>query len=238
MASYLSGGLDSTVVLGLATRERGGRVASYTIGLDGAGPDERAPAQESARGARVGPDDGGDGPASIAAAYPDLIRAAEVPVVDTSCACLLRLAEAAHAGGHRVVLTGEGADEALAGYIWFKMQRSTDKFRGVFGDRISGRVRDLALDLIGGGRAHRSSYTPIHGLRTAQQDLYDLLGQSRSLFYGEGMWDRLGDHSAYDDTGITNTRIGRWAPLNQSLYVGYKMMLAGLLLSPRGIGWR
>ncbi len=234
VASYLSGGLDSTVVLGLATRERGGPVASYTIGLDGAGPDERARAEESARAlgsalTTVRMDRSG-----IAAAYPSLIRAAEVPVVDTSCACLLRLAEAVHGQGHRVVLTGEGADEALAGYIWFKMQRSTDKFRGVVGDRISARIRNLALDAIGGGRAHRSSYTPIHGLRTAQQDLYDLLGQSRSLFYGQGMWDRLGDHSAYADTGITNHRIGRWAPLNQSLYVGYKMMLAGLLLFSKG----
>ena len=48
------------------------------------------------------------------------------------------------------------------------------------------------------------------------------------------MWDRLGDHSAYDDLDITNDRIARWAPLNQSLYVGYKVMLAGLLLLGKG----
>ncbi len=234
VASYLSGGLDSTVVLGLATRERGGPVASYTIGLDGAGPDERVQAEESARALGSSLTTVAMGRREIASAYPDLIRAAEVPVVDTSCACLLRLASSVHDNGHRVVLTGEGADEALAGYIWFKMQRSTDKFRGKFGDGVGGRIRNLALDAIGGGRSRRSSYTPIRGLRTAQQDLYDLLGQSRSLFYGSGMWDRLGGHSAYDDTGVSNARIGRWAPLNQSLYVGYKMMLAGLLLFSKG----
>ena len=234
VASYLSGGLDSTVVLGLATRERGAPVASYTIGLDGAGPDERTQAAESALALGSPLTTVAMGRSAIASAYPDLIRAAEVPVVDTSCACLLRLAEAVHDRGHRVVLTGEGADEALAGYIWFKMQRSTNLFRAAVGDQWSTRVRNLALDAIGGGRTHRSSYTPIHGLRTAQQDLYDLLGQSRSLFYSDGMWNRLGDHSAYADTGISNNRIGRWAPLNQSLYVGYKMMLAGLLLGAKG----
>ena len=234
VASYLSGGLDSTVVLGLATRERGGPVASYTIGLDRAGPDERSESAESASALGSPLTTVALGRADIAAAYPALIRAAEVPVVDTSCACLLRLAETVHARGHRVVLTGEGADEALAGYIWFKMQRSTNAFRRVAGDRWSARIRDLALDAIGGGRAHRPSYTPIHGLRTAQQDLYDLLGQSRSLFYSDGMWSRLADHSAYADTGLTNRGIGRWAPLNQSLYVGYKMMLAGLLLGSKG----
>ena len=235
VASYLSGGLDSTVVLGLATRERGGPVASYTIGLDGAGPDERAQAEESARALGSPLTTVRMGRAAIVDAYPELVRAAEVPVVDTSCACLLRLAGRVHEAGHRVVLTGEGADEALAGYIWFKMQRSTNLFRRAFGDGISARVRDRALDLIGGGRAHRPGYTPIHGLRTAQQDLYDVLGQSRELFYGAGMWDRLGDgHSPYDDTGVANPAMGRWHPLNQSLYVGYKMMLSGLLLFSKG----
>ena len=48
------------------------------------------------------------------------------------------------------------------------------------------------------------------------------------------MWDRLDDHNPYDDLDITNDRIGRWHPLNQSLYVGYKVMLAGLLMISKG----
>jgi asparagine synthase (glutamine-hydrolysing) len=49
------------------------------------------------------------------------------------------------------------------------------------------------------------------------------------------MWQRLGnEHSPYDDLSITNDRIGRWHPLNQSLYVGYKVMLAGLLMVSKG----
>ena len=48
------------------------------------------------------------------------------------------------------------------------------------------------------------------------------------------MWQRLGDHSPYDDLDITNDRIKRWHPLNQSLYVGYKVMLAGLLMISKG----
>ena len=48
------------------------------------------------------------------------------------------------------------------------------------------------------------------------------------------MWERLGDHDPYDDLDITNDRISRWHPLNQSLYVGYKVMLAGLLMISKG----
>ena len=61
-----------------------------------------------------------------------------------------------------------------------------------------------------------------------------MIGQARPILYGDGMWDRLAGHSPYADLDITNDRIGRWAPLNQSLYVGYKMMLAGLLLVAKG----
>ncbi len=234
VASYLSGGLDSTVVLGLSTRERGGPVPSFTIGLDNAGPDERAQAAESAAALGSPLTTVAMGRPEIAAAYPDLIRAAEGPVMDTSCACLLRLASAVHGQGYKVVLTGEGADEALAGYFWFKHQRSRDGFKRRFGSTLPGVLRTLFLDSVSRDRAHRPDRTPIRGLRTAQQDMYDLLAQSRSLFYGPSMWDRIGGYSAYDDTGILNDRIGQWAPLNQSLYVGYKMMLAGLLLSAKG----
>ena len=64
----------------------------------------------------------------IADTFPDLIRAAEGPVLDTSCAALLRLAQSVHQQGYKVALTGEGADEALAGYVWYKSQRKNPPF--------------------------------------------------------------------------------------------------------------
>ena len=60
------------------------------------------------------------------------------------------------------------------------------------------------------------------------------MAQARSFVYSGDMWKQLDGHSAYDDLGITNDRFTRWAPLNQSLYVGYKVMLAGLLLLGKG----
>ena len=48
------------------------------------------------------------------------------------------------------------------------------------------------------------------------------------------MWRLLEGHSAYDDLDLPNDRFARWHPLNQSLYVGYKVMLAGLLLLGKG----
>lgn len=61
----------------------------------------------------------------IAEAYRELTIAAECPVIDTSSAAIHQLAGAVHAAGYKVALTGEGADEALAGYPWFKVHRFT-----------------------------------------------------------------------------------------------------------------
>jgi asparagine synthase (glutamine-hydrolysing) len=64
--------------------------------------------------------------------------------------------------------------------------------------------------------------------------MYELLAQVRPILYDAGMWDRLGEHNPYDDLDLTTDRIARWHPLNRSLYVGYKVMLAGLLMISKG----
>ena len=53
--------------------------------------------------------------------YADVFTAADSPVLDTSCAALFSLARKVHERGYKVAPTGEGADEAFGGYIWFKL---------------------------------------------------------------------------------------------------------------------
>jgi asparagine synthase (glutamine-hydrolysing) len=234
VVSYISGGLDSTVVLGLSSRHRGEAVPSFTIGLDRAGPDERASSAESA--AVLG------SPLTvvtmdrtrIAQAFPELTVAAEGPVLDTSCAALLRLAAAVHGEGYKVALTGEGADEALGGYVWYKSQMVRLWFARHHMTFLPLLTRRILLGLIGGGARRRAPLLAIGGVRVAQQDMYELISQSRPTLFSDAMWDRLGDHDPYSDLAITNDRIRRWHPLNQSLYVGYRVMLAGLLMISKG----
>jgi asparagine synthase (glutamine-hydrolysing) len=94
--------------------------------------------------------------------------------------------------------------------------------------------RAAMLGMIGGGNEHRAELRPMNGVRPAQQELYDMIGQARPILYGVVMWQSLKGHSPYADLDLTNDRITRWAPLNQSLYTGYKMMLAGLLMMAKG----
>jgi asparagine synthase (glutamine-hydrolysing) len=234
VVSYISGGLDSTVVLGCCSRQRGEPIPAFTIGFDRAGPDERSHAAEAASMlgsplTTITLDRPG-----LAHTFPELIRAAEGPVLDTSCAALLRLAQTVHQQGYKVALTGEGADEALAGYVWYKSQAIRDAITGRIGQAAPQLLRRLVMSAVSGGRPLLPPTAAIGGVRPAQQELFEFVMQAKPTVYSGAMWDRLGDHSPFDDLDITNERIGRWHPLNQSLYVGYKVMLAGLLMIAKG----
>ena len=101
ICTYISGGLDSTMVLGLCGQEFGQPIPSLTIGLDHSGPaDERTASRESAETLKSPLVEVAMSPRDIADAYPDLVRAAEAPVLDTSAACMIRLAQAARQEGH------------------------------------------------------------------------------------------------------------------------------------------
>jgi asparagine synthase (glutamine-hydrolysing) len=120
VGAFLSGGLDSSVLVGLIAREAGHRLRTFSVGFGDPELDE-GPYQRvmvSAIGAQhshvcCSPKD-------IGARFPEVIRAAEVPVTRTGPAPMHALAAHVRERGCKVVLTGEGADEVLAGYDLFK----------------------------------------------------------------------------------------------------------------------
>jgi asparagine synthase (glutamine-hydrolysing) len=234
LSCYLSGGLDSTVILGLSSQERGQPLPAFTVGLDKSGPsDERGKAAESARmiGSKLTTINVTE--SDIINHFPKVIRAAEGPVLDTSSVGSLLLAAANAKAGNTVALTGEGADEALAGYVWFKWY-GIQLFFYESMPRLSQHARAMILSgLIGGGSAHRPPFAWTAGIRSAQQFPWEFMAQSRERLYAAEMWQRLRGYQAPGDLPVPE-RFGRWHRLNQSLYLAYKVMLPGLLLSAKG----
>jgi asparagine synthase (glutamine-hydrolysing) len=232
VGAYLSGGLDSTVALALAARVGGKAPSAFTICLEGAGLDERPHAELAARavGAELTPVP--MGPQSIADTFPALVAAAEGPVIDTADACLLRLAARVREQGHKAVLTGEGSDEAFAGYPWYKSHQVLswlERHGAGAGTRL---MRRALFGLVGPARA---PLPPLLGEgRSAQEDLYEPLSRARGLLYAESFWEKLGEGSLLDEVDLHHPRRHRWHPLHQSLYVEYKLLLAGHLLADKG----
>src|SRR5262249_49811201 len=137
-------------------------IPSFTIQIKAEGLDETSEATLVAHHIKTEPIVVSVGAEEVLNTYPELIRAAEAPVVDTSCAALLMLAREVHARGFKVALTGEGADEWLAGYPWHKVNRVLSWF-DVFGLPVSQWLRRTFVKLSG------SQMMPRENLRRAQQ---------------------------------------------------------------------
>jgi asparagine synthase (glutamine-hydrolysing) len=236
VVGYLSGGVDSAYVLATAAKVNGTPLPSFTIHVPDPALDEKDNALEAARAIGGKPTVVEAGANLISDNYAALIAAAECPVLDTSCAALLALSHEVRAQGYKVVLTGEGADEALAGYFWFKIREAARTFD--IGDAfrpstaISRTARKWAARDLSFGEFARIDR--MIGGPHAQSILYNLVGTARHRYYSAGMKERLGDHVAYEDLDLDLTRMRRWHPLNRSLYLGYKVQLGGLLLSQKG----
>jgi asparagine synthase (glutamine-hydrolysing) len=241
VVSYLSGGVDSSVVVAMATRQRAkdgaSPVPTFTISIQDRVLNEEREAAVAARhiGAEAVVVDCGR--EEVLRTYPDLIRAAECPVVDTACAALLLLAREVHARGYKVALTGEGADEWLAGYPWYKVHKLLRILDAIPGLRLSPLARRAYLWLSGAptnpaveaGRIEAAIGGP-----NAWADIYGLYSTVKWRFFSPGMWEQLGDHLPYEDLQLDLERARRWHPFNRSLYLGARIMLPGLLLSCKG----
>jgi asparagine synthase (glutamine-hydrolysing) len=116
IAFQLSGGIDSSAVAAVASEARGGPVDCFTAAFSDRAYDERALAREVAEhlGARlhvVAVE-----AADVVRDLPHAIAAGEGLVINAHAAAKYALSRAARDAGFKVVLTGEGADEVLAGY--------------------------------------------------------------------------------------------------------------------------
>jgi len=238
VGAYLSGGLDSSMIVAMACRIKGPGINTYTVRVDDPKLDELSGANQSAKHIGTAPPIVQDFRASDALeVYPQLIQAAECPVVDTSCAALLQLARKVHSNGQKVVLTGEGADEWLAGYPWYKIAKILGRMDSIPGLRLSNVIRRAYLCA-----TKVRQYPPEFRQRLEQTvggpnawiDSYGVLALSKLQLYGEPMQEVLKQANPWADLGIDVGRAKQWHPLNRSLWVGARVTLAGHLLQAKG----
>lgn len=115
---FLSGGIDSSTVVSVASRHWTTPGCAFTVRFDEREYDEGDEARETASdvGAAFAPVDL-DGRALVDA-YPDAIAHAET-IGNLHASARYLQCRAAHRAGYKVALTGDGADEVLAGYVHY-----------------------------------------------------------------------------------------------------------------------
>ncbi len=142
VGSYLSGGLDSSLVAGLGRRVKGDAFRTFSLRFDDAEYDETP--HQRAVAARIGSNHREIvvRRRDIAEVFPEVVRHAERPLLRSAPAPMFLLSRLVRDSGIKVVLTGEGADELFAGYDLFR----EGKIRRFWGRQPASALRPRLLE--------------------------------------------------------------------------------------------
>jgi asparagine synthase (glutamine-hydrolysing) len=242
---YLSGGLDSCAVLGLAARHHPDPIRAFTLTFDHAEYDEEKEAREMAAkvGAEFFPipmrqDD-------LADHFADAILQSETLCVNAHGVAKYLLSRAVRDAGYKVVVTGEGSDEILGGYAHFRRDMLLYNSEGQDPDAVTALLNDLErLNPVSRGlllphgepreldtTKRLLGFVPswIETFSARSVKMRELLSEQFLAEYGE----REGFRAFFSDVDVRGQLTGR-DPLNQSLYCWAKTGLPTYILTMLG----
>ena len=245
MGCYLSGGLDSCAVVGLAARHHPEPIRAFTLTFDLADYDKEKEAREMAAkvGAEFFPipirqDD-------LADHFADAVLQSEAFCLNAHGVAKYLLSRAVRNAGYKVVITGEGSDEILGGYAHFRRDMLLYNRDGQDPDTIA----ELLADLNERNPVSRGLLLP-DGKVKSLQNVRRLLGfvpswmetfsaralKMQDLLAGD-FRARFGASDAYhplfSDLDVRSQLTGR-DPVHQSLYLWSKTMLPAYILTILG----
>jgi asparagine synthase (glutamine-hydrolysing) len=141
---YLSGGLDSSVIASVVARHSDVPLKTFSLRFSDAAYDEGEFQRQMVDKLGTDHTEVCVRPRDVAQAFPDVVRFAETVLLRAAPAPLFLLSKAAAEHGCKVVLTGEGADEVLAGYDLFR----ESQVRLFLSRNPDSMVRGRALELL------------------------------------------------------------------------------------------
>jgi len=243
VGSYLSGGLDSSLVAALARRAIRDRLHTFSLRFADVEYDETGYQREMV--ARLGSEhhEVVVTREDIAAAFPATVYATERPLLRTAPAPLYLLAKLVRAHGIKVVLTGEGADEMFAGYDLFREAR----VRRFCAREPASTRRPLLLDKLypylarspARARAMAREFF-LRDLDQADRPEFAHLPRWRSAralhrLFAPSLRDQL---AAFDPIArllaTLPPELASWDPLARDQYLEVRTLLSGYLLASQG----
>lgn len=234
VACYLSGGLDSSALLGIAAEHSSAPVHAFTVAFNTETFDETIVATESTKhtGAfhhvlTVTPD-------QIVDHFSDAVWHSETVNPNTNGIAKYLLSEHVRANNFKVVLTGEGADETAAGYDF--LARDMMLYNGKEGIQRKRHLSDLRGPGIpnGEGAVSTAFVRERLGFVPSWIDWFaEAAAHSRALWsttFRGAFADRDPYRSFIDSLDFDGQLFNR-EPVHQSLYLWNKSMFLNLLLN-------
>ncbi|GAA3934169.1 asparagine synthase (glutamine-hydrolyzing) [Litoribacillus peritrichatus] len=127
-ACYLSSGIDSSMIAAV-TKQYSQKLKTYSIGFEDPMFDESSQASEFASCLDIEHEIVSVSEKTLADCFEASVYHCEMPVPNFNVSAKFFLSKVLSARGHKVALTGEGADESLLGYGFF-MQDITSPYLG------------------------------------------------------------------------------------------------------------
>ncbi|MBO9422134.1 asparagine synthase (glutamine-hydrolyzing) [Labrenzia sp. R4_2] len=243
VGSYLSGGLDSSMVAASAVTMSDEGLETYSVTFESAEHDESAFQKTMARDLGTRHHTVNCGQDEIASVFQDVIRATERPILRTAPAPLFRLSKLVRENGMKVVLTGEGADEVFAGYDIFKEAR----VRRFCARQPNSEIRPHLFRRLYPYLTNLSRQTPEYmaayfgvSPETLADPLYSHHPRFKStsatkLFFSSDLKSEVRDYDTLEELrDKLPERFHRWHPLNQAQYLETSFLLPGYILSSQG----
>ncbi|MEM7181123.1 MAG: asparagine synthase (glutamine-hydrolyzing) [Spirochaetota bacterium] len=222
---YLSAGLDSSLLVGIAAKLSKNAEDLQTFGLAfDKGLDECVQAEQTATEAGAPLHCLYVDEKDLFSALPRVIGACENPIMDTSTAAFLLLAEFARSHGCKAVITGEGADELFAGYPWNRLWNlpGSNFFMYILGRMATPDIKSKALAKHLGSR----NFAMLH--------IYNTMYRARQLFYSQDMLAQLQEVNPFTGLGIEIDDLRKYDSFHRSIAIQNQLMLSGHLLSSKG----
>ena len=232
----LSGGVDSSAVLSFAVQNTGKKINTFTVGFDG---DQVVDERPFARSAAI---KFGTEHHEISITendfwnfLPDYVWHMEEPVCEPPAVALYYVSRLAREHV-KVVLSGEGGDEAFGGYPNYPNMLRLDRLRSKFGPmaRPAGAVASWAGEHFGNPRLDRYGFAMGRSLsdhyfsRTSGPTAF--FNRNASRFLTRGFFEGTADVSPARQIAELTGAVSAEHLLNQMLYVDTKTWLPDDLL--------
>jgi asparagine synthase (glutamine-hydrolysing) len=243
VAAYLSGGIDSSFISALVKKFFNNKLQTFSVSFSDKEYDEGDSQARMVQFLGTEHKNIECNYADIGRIMPEVIWHAEKPLIRTAPAPLFLLAELVRRNNIKVVLTGEGADEILAGYDLFR----EEKIRRFWAKNPGSKLRPLLMRKLYGyipnwprtASAFLEGFYRKHLLDThlkyySHLPRWDVTSRITSLFSGS-MQSRLAGYSSIAEfEGTLPEDFTRWDSLSQAQYIEIATLLSGNLLSSQG----
>ncbi len=243
VAAYLSGGIDSCTTVAYIKDIEPGILKTFSIGFEEKDFDESNFQKEAVSYLNTEHTSITCSSKDIAESFPKVVWHSEIPMTRTAPAPMLLLSKLVRDNNIKVVITGEGSDEILAGYDIYREA----KIRRFWASNPDSKIRPLLL---------KSLYPDIPHLRTASPNILKMffgykLDDIHNPFYShilrwnnanhikksfsERLKETLGSYSIIDElTGKLPADFAVWDPLAQAQWLETTIFMSGYLLSTQG----